>query len=156
MKLSYASTLTKNASAVVAATSFGALAEMAGGADRTDINIKHSSLGFAASMAIASYVYFKTYIDYYLAEEGRLREEWFSNVRRATFWLPCCGFYAVSAFHLVNYFGGYAPVAFLLVLLVILVDHGLISRSRGSDAGPPGSADGRDDDSQSGQAADAT
>jgi hypothetical protein len=45
------------ASAVMAATSFGAIAEMAGGADKTDIHIKLSVIGFAICMAGVSWAY---------------------------------------------------------------------------------------------------
>jgi hypothetical protein len=120
MQLSERSELVKYISAIMAATSFGAIAEMAGGADRQDFNIKTASFAFGLSIVWSGYIYLEVLTDSLLAERGEPKAEWCSGKLFFPVFFPCVGIYAFGVSRLLNYFSPLAGAgAFLSLMLVI-------------------------------------
>ncbi len=119
MQLSYRSQFVRHMSGIMAATSFGAIAEMAGGADRKDHSIIVATASFAICMVIAGYIYVTVYEDSYYAEIGELEKEWCDDWFAVIVWDLCCGVYFLGVMSLLGYFSGYAVVlCFVAVVLI--------------------------------------
>jgi hypothetical protein len=110
----------KKTYAVIGASSFAAIAEMAGGADRANVNIKWSVTLFALAMVFSLYTYtivaMKGEFVPLSAIKSRLHNN-FNLIAVFITWLTYVG--AIAS--LLNYFTSASLIAFMIALAVVVI-----------------------------------